>query len=61
MIFKTVDDLNPPKGEVLALSPEGVFHLTQYRPSYNIFTCQCKGESTVGWRYCEITVEEEQE
>jgi hypothetical protein len=43
-----------PKRQVVALSPEGYAHLTQWRPAYSIFCCQGKRENTSGWKYVYI-------
>lgn len=45
-----VSDETPPNDiELLAKSPNGIVHLTYWRPAYDIFTCQCKSESTSYW------------
>jgi hypothetical protein len=40
--------------DLLVKSPTGVIHLTSWRPSYNIFTCQNKNESSYDWKWMEI-------
>ena len=50
-----VSDLEPPKNEdVLVKSPDGKINLASWRSAYNIFTCQSKGESTIGWKWKKI-------
>lgn len=50
--FKFVEDELPPNDvELLVRDPDGIFHLTSWRPAYNIFTCQERGESTIGWSW----------
>lgn len=36
---------------VLAKAPDGTVYLTNWRPAYNIFCCQCKGECSYDWRW----------
>lgn len=50
--FKYVSDVEPPHDvEILVKSPTGIIHLSHWRPSYNIFTCQDKSDSTDGWSW----------
>lgn len=47
-----VSEKEPPSNtEVLAKSPEGSIHLTNWRRAYNIFTCQNKQESSYNWSW----------
>ena len=51
----SVDDETPPINiELLVESPTGINHLSRWRPAYNIFTCQSKGESTLDWKWKRI-------
>lgn len=53
--WKTVFEETPPiHTELLIKSPEGIIHLASWRESYSIFTCQCKGESNLGWQWKKI-------
>lgn len=53
--FVLVSEVKPPYNiEILAKSPEGVIHLANWRSAYNIFSCQCKGESTCNWYWKNI-------
>lgn len=50
--WKTVSEKTPPNNiELLVQSPEGVVHLSNWRESYNIFTCQTKLESSYDWKW----------
>ena len=50
--LKYVDDEEPPKNtELIVVSPSGVKHITSWRDSYKIFSCQCKDESSLGWQW----------
>jgi hypothetical protein len=50
--FTLVSDKEPPHNtELLAKSPNGTLHLTSWRPSYNIFSCQEKRSSTLDWMW----------
>lgn len=40
--------------EILAKDPNGVKHLTAWRPYYQIFHCQGKQDSLIGWKYTYI-------
>ena len=58
--WKTVSVHTPPlHKEILAKSPGGVIHLTNWREAYNIFTCQGKDESSYDWQWKEIEYDEE--
>lgn len=37
--------------QVIAKSPNGVYHLTSWRPAYGIFSCMAKTDSIVGWKW----------
>ena len=37
--------------ELLVKSPTGVIHLSSWRESYNIFSCQAKTESSLDWKW----------
>jgi hypothetical protein len=37
--------------ELLAKAPNGIIHLTSWRPAYDIFTCQNKTEKTYNWKW----------
>lgn len=53
--WKTVYEETPPiHTELLVKSPEGIIHLASWRESYNIFTCQCKGQSSLDWQWKKI-------
>ena len=42
----------PPIGEeILAKAPDGTIYLTNWRPAYDIFSCQCKSESAYDWQW----------
>lgn len=48
--FTPVIEETPPVNiELLAKSPEGVIHITSWRPAYNIFSCQSKSEGNLDW------------
>lgn len=50
--FVTVYEQEPPHDiELLVKAPNGVIHLSNWRPAYGIFTCQCKHESSDGWSW----------
>jgi hypothetical protein len=50
--FISVSEQEPPHNtELLAQSPTGDFYLCSWRPAYNIFTCQAKGESSWNWSW----------
>jgi len=49
--LKVDDEMPPSSDDLLAKSPEGIIHLTNWRPAYNIFCCQNKYESTIGWTW----------
>lgn len=50
--FILVDVQEPPHNvEILAKSPIGTIHLCSWRLSYNIFTCQTKGEESWDWKW----------
>lgn len=50
--LKYVYDEEPPKNtELIAVSPSGVKHITSWRDSYKIFSCQCKDEGSLGWQW----------
>jgi hypothetical protein len=50
--FISVGEQKPPHDiELLAKSPTGTVHLCSWRPSYNIFTCQDKSESSWDWSW----------
>lgn len=51
----TFEQKPPINIDLLAKSPKGVFHITRWREAYNIFDCQCKGESTLGWEWMPIS------
>lgn len=46
-----IEQTPPLKTELLVKSPTGVTHIASWRAAYNIFTCQCKSESTLGWKW----------
>ncbi len=51
-IFTKVYEQEPPhQVELLVKSPDGLIHLANWRPAYNIFTCQAKGESSFDWSW----------
>ncbi len=42
----------PENTELLVKSPQdGSYNVTNYRPAYEIFTCQEKGDNMYGWEY----------
>ena len=50
--WKTVFEEIPPSNiELLAESPSGIIHLTDWRAGYGIFSCQAKSESSDGWKW----------
>jgi hypothetical protein len=50
--WKTVYEETPPIHVVLLVqSPEGIVHLSSWRESYNIFSCQAKSESSLNWKW----------
>jgi hypothetical protein len=50
--WTNVYDQEPPLNTtVLAKDEDGFIHLTQWRPSYSIFTCQGKKESSFNWQW----------
>lgn len=40
-----------PYVEVLVKCPTGLVRIASWRAAYLIFTCQSKGESTLGWKW----------
>lgn len=58
--FTPVSEQEPPsptpRGSVMiAISPDGMMIETDWRPSYGIFTCQNKTDSSYGWKWAVIT------
>jgi hypothetical protein len=51
---KVTEDTPPSNIELLVKSPNGIIHLSRWRESYNIFGCQAKSESIVGWKWKKI-------
>jgi hypothetical protein len=50
--WKTVYEETPPiHVALLVKSPEGIIHLSSWRESYNIFSCQAKSESSFNWKW----------
>jgi hypothetical protein len=50
--WKLVSEKTPPiHVELLVKSPEGIVHLSSWRESYKIFTCQAKSESSLDWKW----------
>ena len=50
--WKLVSEKTPPiHVELLVKSPEGIVHLSSWRESYNIFSCQAKSESSFDWKW----------
>lgn len=50
--FTFVSEQEPPhQVELLVKSPSGLIHLSNWRPAYNIFTCQDKRESSYDWSW----------
>lgn len=50
--FILVSEEEPPQDiELLVKSPSGTIHLSNWRPSYSIFSCQDKSESCSGWSW----------
>lgn len=50
--WKSVSEETPPTSvELLVKSPNGVIYLSNWRESYNIFTCQSKSESSLDWKW----------
>jgi hypothetical protein len=50
--WKTVFEEIPPSNiELLAESPSGIIHLTDWRAGYQIFSCQVKSESSDDWKW----------
>ena len=53
--FISVGEKEPPKHiELIIQSPEGQNYLASWRESYNIFTCQNKGDDSFDWKWKEI-------
>lgn len=53
--FTRVSDQYPPTGvSLLAKDPNGNIHDCNWRPAYNIFTCQDKHDSPLGWSWAVI-------
>lgn len=51
----SVSEQIPPKNiELLVKAPDSLIHLSIWRESYNIFTCQNKDESSYDWQYMKI-------
>jgi hypothetical protein len=50
--WKTVCEETPPMHvELLVKSPEGIVHLSSWRESWHIFSCQAKSESSLNWKW----------
>ena len=50
--WKTVCEETPPiHVELLVKSPEGIVHLSSWRESWHIFSCQAKSESSLNWKW----------
>ena len=50
--FVSVSEQIPPENtELLVKSPNGTLHLCHWRPGYDIFTVQCKSESSFDWEW----------
>jgi hypothetical protein len=50
--WKTVCEETPPIDvELLVKSPEGIVHLSSWRESWHIFSCQAKSESSLNWKW----------
>jgi hypothetical protein len=50
--WKTVYEETPPMHvELLVKSPEGIVHLSSWRESWHIFSCQAKSESSLNWKW----------
>ena len=50
--WKLVSEKTPPINvELLVKSPEDIVHLSSWRESYNIFSCQEKSESSSNWKW----------
>lgn len=50
--FITVYEQEPPDDiELLVKAPDGVIHLSCWRPAYGIFTCQSKHDSSDNWSW----------
>ena len=45
------DETPPENTQLLAMSPYGVVHITNWRPAYEIFNCQCKSENSQDWQW----------
>ena len=41
--------------EVVAMSPDGIAHITNWRTAHNIFCCQGKAEDAYGWKWAYLT------
>ena len=47
-----INEPPPENTELLIKSPhDGSYNVTNYRPAYEIFTCQEKGDDMYGWEY----------
>lgn len=53
--WKTVSEETPPSNiELLVKSDNGIVHLSSWRESYHIFSCQDKRESSLDWQWKKI-------
>lgn len=51
----SVSEQTPPSNtELLVKAHGGTIHLSNWRESYNIFSCQVKSESSYDWQYMKI-------
>jgi hypothetical protein len=50
--FTFVSEQEPPhQVDLLVKAPNGLIHIANWRPAYNIFTCQDKPESSYDWSW----------
>jgi hypothetical protein len=48
---RVIDETPPINIELLVKSPNGIVHLSSWRESYAIFSCQDKRESSLHWQW----------
>lgn len=44
-------EIPPINTDLLVVSPDGDYYIASWRPSYSIFTCQEKSESSLDWQW----------
>jgi len=57
--WTSISDITPdPTREVVAMSPNGVAHITHWRPSCDIFGCQQKCDDSWDWKWAYLGEEQ---